>query len=178
MNERIAARIARNFEAVRPSTGRGTAWRWAEGVHVFPEAVCPFCWKPMQSPYIWVIDERAKRLEAVFKLVSNRKRLRLENTGRLHPHVDDEGYVCMSDGTARRADSVASALFLDMNPYSTMRGFGSDPQHHKWSDWLATHFNHRHDETVTKAKRRRKLLTGNAPKVPAVKKRVRKSAAA
>ena len=85
------------------------SWRWAEGVILFPEALCPFCNGVMKSPRIWHVDERGQRLIAVARLDIEGKVQKVQSS--VHPHVNGQagGGVCL--GNAR---STSEALFFGL----------------------------------------------------------------
>ncbi len=160
MNNRQAVRILQEFEAVRPTPPDGTEkkWKWAVGVHLFPEAQCPFCMVVMRSPLLWRIDETAKQLRLVVgvgtgKMVSMRLR---------HPHVDEAGggRICMSShvSTIDGATSAAEALFLGIDPRSSMLGVGNS-RNGQWDSWLREYFGHtKHDDAGLRRRTRPKML--------------------
>ena len=115
-DDRAAKLILGSFEAHRLTViaNSGRAWRWAEGVILFPEALCPMCNGVMTSTRIWEVNERAQKVVKAVSLVDGRLR---KVTGAIHPHVDgsEGGPVCTGD-----ARSTTEALFLGLgmgSPY-------------------------------------------------------------
>lgn len=121
--------IAANFDQHRQQMVSSTShvWRWASGVILFPEALCPSCNGVMRSNRIWHVDERAQRVLRAVKL--NINQLVSLPMSRLHPHVDSGGNVCT--GTA---NSASEALFLGV-------GMGT-PHWRAGADWYREAFDH------------------------------------
>lgn len=161
MEDKNARAILRNFEAVRPAPTAVTTtkWKWAEGVHLFPEAVCPFCKVVMRSTCIWQVSETAQRLRCIVKPDGSQLKLMPLK----HPHVhENNGSICMNGYAPRTsgADTVAMALFLGIYPRSTI-GFGGYRQHEPWPSWFRDYFGHiEHDEAGLRKRNRPRLTTG------------------
>jgi len=157
MDENTARTVLRAFEAVRPAPVAVTdrRWRWADGVVLFPDAVCPFCKVVMRSTCIWVVNERARRLEKVVKPMGGS----LEVMPRHHPHVHTNGRICMSGGTnLGPADSVVTALFLAIYPGSNL--LTSNHRNSIWDAWFDDYFGHtKHDEAGLSKRSRPGLRT-------------------
>ena len=156
MEANNARAILRSFEAVRPAPTAITVtkWRWAEGVHVFPEAVCPFCKVVMRSTCIWQVNEAAQRLDRITKPSDGQ----LIEMPREHPHAHSSGAICMNGhvrGTPG-ADSVAVALFVGIYPQSNlMAGSSRDSI---WDEWFGNYFGHYvHDATGLRRRNRKGL---------------------
>lgn len=125
------------------------AWRWAEGVHVFPEAICPFCNVVMRSGCLWLINEREQRLMRIVALVEGRLKAVAIN----HPHVyAGPGTVCMGSS---RMGGVAQAVLMGMNPNDALGGFGPNRSCVAWTNFFAAYFN---DHVHTERKKRRPTL--------------------
>lgn len=143
------------YEARQSRVTTTTAWRWDNGVYPFPEAFCPFCKVVMRSPCIWKVSEVSPKLLGVV----GPSGAKLVSLPLLHPHVHYYGSICMDGGTGRRATSAAEALFLAINPQSTLQGFGRYRRYGRWSDWLLKYFDHaKHDEAGLKSRARPKLF--------------------
>ena len=122
--------VLSNFENYRQRVedGDGHAWSWAEGVILFPEALCPMCNGVMRSTHIWHVDERSQRLVAVARLDSRR----IQRVVRaVHPHVNGPAGGLVYLGNAR---SAAEALFLGL-------GMGS-PYWNAGTGWYKDMFDH------------------------------------
>lgn len=102
----------------RPLAERGKdsrVWRWATGVILFPEALCPNCNGAMRSTCIWRVDERGQRLLGAVRIRKDNQLVRV--TKQVHPHVNGESYGHICVGNAK---SATEALFLGLsqgNPY-------------------------------------------------------------
>lgn len=115
--KRIVASIPQQQRARRDLAGK--AWRWAEGVHVFPDAICPFCNVVMRSSCLWQIDETAQRIVKVTE-VDGKRPVAKPTT---HPHAYTNGTMCM--GSVGRMGSVAQAALMSINPNDCMGGYAS-----------------------------------------------------
>lgn len=126
-------------------------WRWAPGTFVFPEGLCCYCGGVMRSPCIW----RAENLQfhGSWKVVEDGDGIGHFAVDLTHPHVHN-GSICMGTGNYR-TNSVADALFLAFNPFSTYFGDVEDPvtgefisTNTRIKAWFADRFNHNCDESA------------------------------
>lgn len=135
---------------------QGRAWRWAEGVHVFPEAICPICNDVMRSSCLWKLDERGQRVVSVIGIQPFRRQVdRLVKLPVNHPHVGNAGHVCMG---SIRTRSVAQAVFMGMTVDDCMGRFSDSAARSAmpWVNFFNTYFTgHVH---AAKRKRRPKLI--------------------
>jgi hypothetical protein len=138
--------------AVMPSPRR--AWRWAEGVHVFPDAICPFCNVVMRSSCLWKVSEREQKIVAVVG-IADKKLVKLAIS---HPHVyrNTTGSLCMGSARYGGAGSVAQAVFMGMNPADCMGMFARCTRAEgAWPNFFATYFpEHKHLERKRRARPR------------------------
>jgi hypothetical protein len=134
------------------------AWRWAEGVHVFPDAICPFCNVVMRSSCLWKISEREQRIVAVVGL----ERKKLVKLPVSHPHVYNYGKGAMCMGMT--ASSAAQAALMGINPADCMGNFaGRRKGTGAWPNFFATYFpEHEH---LDKKRRAQPKLFKAAPAV-------------
>ena len=136
---------------------RNRAWRWAEGVHVFPEAICPMCNGVMRSSCIWKLDERGQRVVDVAGIQSFRSVNKLVKLPVSPPHVysGGTGVVCMGSS---RTSSVAQAVFMGMTVNDCMGRFSDNTSRNAlaWVQFFNTYFaGHVHADK----KKRRPSLT-------------------
>lgn len=144
MNEPITdatkATILRSFTAreVELADNRETAWRWTDGVILFPEARCPFCAATMQSNRVWKVSNIGFNLDGQYRLdppvegpVGQLVREPPE-----HPHVTGTA-ICR--GTT---ESAQAALFLSINPGDCYWGSSSDVGRQRIKAWMLKVFNH------------------------------------
>lgn len=132
MNDENAKLILNSFESHRSVTEqRGKTWRWAEGVILFPEALCPYCNGVMKSRWFWWVDDRSQRLIMAARFDERSNTQLVKVTSYVHPHVDGHagGHVCCGS-----AKSASEALFLGL-------GLGS-PYWHPDPDWYKRAFDH------------------------------------
>lgn len=132
---------------------RGKRWRWAEGVHVFPEAICPFCNVVIRSNCIWQVDDGKQRIVQVVGLVKVGKKQNLQKLPLTHPHVygGGSGAMCMGRG---KMGGVAQAALMGINPSDSVgdfSGYGTLAQIREmpaWKNFFAAYFSeHIHLET-------------------------------
>lgn len=132
-------RVVRGKAVAMPVSSGRKAWKWVAGVHVFPEAICPFCNVTMRSSCIWQFDESRQKLVQIARIDKDR----LVKLSVLHPHVGSGGYVCMGS----TATSVSQALLLSMNPSDCMGFFEPQKTGTTWKAFFARYFpDHRHLE--------------------------------
>jgi len=130
------------------------SWRWAEGVHIFPDSICPVCNIVMQSSCLWQIDERAQKLVAIVGVVDKRL-VRLPVT---HPHMYSApgGVICMGNAPRFSTGAVAQAVLMGMNPNDCMGRFDRSGDNAAWRGFFRTYFpDHTH---LSKKKRARPRL--------------------
>lgn len=173
MTHQQAGELLRRVESVGIATAQGgAAWRWAKGVMLFPEAVCPLCKGGMRSNRIWVVDEVRVKLAARYKVAGGEivREVFSGGCGRggLHPHCyEADGIgpwgVCLGDRP--RAESVAYALFSgiyvrgSMWPYHHSKEINEDQMTRYWKPWLAEVFDH-----VCEGKHRQRKIKGVVPR--------------
>lgn len=139
--------IAANFNQHRQQVvGSGITshiWKWAAGVILFPEALCPRCNGVMRSNRIWQVDEREQKLVGAAKINGSSKLVRVERN--VHPHVDGQasGYICLGN-----AKSASEALFLGL--------YMGNPYWRAGADWFQEVFDHE-CSTVSKRNSREHL---------------------
>ena len=135
------------------------AWKWAAGVHVFPEAICPFCNVVMRSNCLWQINEQMQKIVQVVGLEGKA----LERLPLTHPHVyGNTGTVC----TGGRGNSVAQAVFMGINPNDCIGEFTRAVNGRAWTVFFNRYF--REHVHIERKKRARPRLM----RTPAAKKAV------
>lgn len=111
----VTKKVVLKKAAAVPALSNRKDWRWAEGVHAFPDAICPFCNVVMRSSCLWQFDEVRQKIVRVVEVGGSK----LVNRPVMHPHRSSDGYVCM--GSAR--SSVSQAMLLGINPSDCMGAF-------------------------------------------------------
>lgn len=144
MTEDNAREVLREFAVHRlAQSSTATAWKWADGIYLFPQAICAWCGEAMTSNRIWLVDERGKKLRGQVTLSDGR----LIKEAVDHPHAMS-GSICMGYAT-----DAYQALFLAMSAntpgaHSHFKNTGSDWKQ-RWRDWNVKMFDHACDSDGT-----------------------------